>query len=99
MGQKGTLMQYTDLENEVIDQGTEDEETIIRWRVRRRKVQIKCPRCDNFFDVPKDIKIDDNGYLSSSIYHYCEEQSIDGIPEENEEGWAVLAHLVDWGVK
>jgi hypothetical protein len=88
-------MHYTDIENQVVDKGTEYEETIINWRTRRRRVQLKCPRCFHFFDLPKDITIDDNGYCSTSVYHFCEDQ-YEG--DENNEGYTVLAHLVGWGL-
>jgi len=89
-------MNYTDIENFVFDKGTDDEETVINWRVRRRKPQIRCPKCFKFFDLPKDTTIDKEGYLSASIYHFCDDQ-FQG--DDNQQGWAVLAHLVDWGVK
>jgi hypothetical protein len=90
-------MHYTDIENIVVDKGDEDyEETIVNWRVRRRKVQLRCPKCDLFFDLPKAITIDENGYASGSFYHFCSEQVIDGVPDENDEGWTVMPHLVGY---
>lgn len=86
-------MNYTDIENTTIDKGTEYEETIINWRTRRGKVQLRCPLCDRFFAIPKDITIDASGYFSASLYHFCED-IFDG--EENNDGWTVLAHLIGW---
>jgi len=62
---------------------------IINWRKRHNKVQLKCPRCDNFFDVPRDVKFDDYGNANDYIYHFCDD-------DLNEEGWVVLPTLVGW---
>ena len=82
-------MNYTDIIN-----WSEEDNTIVNWRRRRGKTQLLCPRCDRFFDIPEDIKIDDNGYASAVVYHFCEDLFDD---EENNEGWVVLPHLVEWG--
>ena len=89
-------MHYQDIENYTLNRGTEDEETVINWRIRRHKVQLRCPKCDRFFDLPKDIPIDENGYCFDTVYHFCED-IYEG--EENNAGYTVLAHLVGWGVK
>lgn len=84
-------MNWTELEN-VVNEDTR----MIWWRVKFRKVQLRCPKCDRFFTIPKDVKINDQGYASDVIYHFCD----DIYPEEeNNDGWTVLAHLVGWGVK
>ena len=86
-------MQYTEIENFVHNKGNEYEETIINWRKRRGHVQLRCPLCDRFFNLPKDITIDAKGYCSTSFYHFCED-IYEG--EENTEGWTAWAHLVGW---
>jgi len=63
------------------------------WRMKRGKVQIRCPLCDQFFNVPRDIAVFSNGNLSDKLYHFCEDTFVD---EENTDGWVVLAHLEDW---
>ena len=87
-------MHYTDIENYQLE-----DEAVINWRVRHGKVQLLCPKCQRFFLLPKDIKIDDNGYCSDSFYHMCQERMIDGELYEDGDGWTALVHLVDWGVK
>jgi len=84
-------MHYTDIEN-----FTENDEAIINWRVRHGGAQLKCPKCFRWFKLPKDIKIDDNGYCSDSFYHFCQEREVEGELYEDGEGWTVLAHLVGW---
>lgn len=80
---------YTDIENI-----TTEDDTIINWRKRRGHTQLKCPKCDDWFSLPKDIEIDANGYCSAQVYHFCKEYGDE--PEENNNGWTVLAHLVGW---
>lgn len=86
-------MNWTELENITSDVGTEYEETIINWRRRRSKVQVRCPRCDEFFDLPKDMIIDKKGYCNTNVYHFCNDQFID---DDNSDGWVALLHLVGW---
>ena len=81
-------MHYTDIENI-----TTEDDTIINWRKRRGKVQLRCPYCDKFFDIPKDITIDANGCFSTSLYHFCDD-IFEG--EVNNDSWSLLAHLVGW---
>ena len=84
-------MNYTELEN-IVD----EDSRIIWWRIKRRKVELRCPKCDRFFNPPKDVKFDKDGYASDIIYHFCDDIYDD---EENNEGWVVCPHLVGWGVK
>lgn len=76
-----------DIENITFDKGTEYEETILYWKKRLGRVQLRCPKCDEFFKVPKDIKFDENGYSSGTIYHFC----------EDDNGWVVTPHIVGYG--
>lgn len=92
-------MNYIDIENTVLNKGDEQyEETIINWRITRRKLEIRCPNCDMFFEVPNDITVDANGYLSDQFYHFCDDQLIAETLEEGIGGFTALAHLVDWGL-
>jgi hypothetical protein len=86
-------MNYTRIENFTYNVGDDDEETIINWRVKHHRVQLRCPKCDQFFDIPKDCKIDHDGYASSSVYHFCNDFYDD---EENNEGWVCLPQLVGY---
>lgn len=89
-------MNYTDIENLVLFKGTDDEEVVVNWRKRLGRVQLRCPYCDSFFKVPKDVKFNSQGYASSSIYHFCDDEDIE-IADDS-LGWVVWAHLVGYNL-
>ena len=80
-------MHYTDIENIETEDGT-----IVNWRMRRGKAQIKCPYCFKFFDMPQGFVFDANGYARDSVYHFCDDD------QDQERGYMCTPHLVGYNV-
>lgn len=83
------MMEYTIIRNYP---GTDDEPGQINWRKRFGRVQVRCPRCDELFNVPKDVKFNKDGQANTTTYHFCEDS--DG---NDDGGWVALLELEGWG--
>lgn len=81
-------MDYTIIRNYP---GDEDDPGQINWRKRLLHVQVRCPRCDEWFNVPHDVKFDKEGKADRTVYHFCEDS--DG---NDDGGWVVALHLEGW---
>ena len=82
------LMDYTVIRN---TEATDDDAAQINWRRRMGKTQVRCPRCDEFFTVPKDVKFDKEGNADRTVYHICEDSEGD-----DDGGWVVALSLEGW---
>lgn len=65
------------------------EEGRDNWQVSNGKIELRCPKCDEWFQIPTGLTVDKNGNLSDTIYHFCQ--------DDDDGSWVVLACLVGWG--